>query len=254
MQIMISASTHRSGSTLLQRIMNSRPGTLIWGEHDGCLINFYKIYNNAMKYTEFGDREEYFSKDKDPNTWIATMTPSAGFAKQAILNSIKAFFETLYAEHAEGHDIIGFKEVRYGPDEIRIFRECYPDAKIILLVRNPINVWKSAIKTFWYEEQEGDILNFASKWNKLSRFYYRYSKEDKNTFLFRYEDIISREPHTIIQLLDIAQLSNLQLEQVLQVKLDGSSKYDNTKKEITNEEKDIIVNECFDTMALLNYN
>src|SRR5699024_4892060 len=140
MDIMLSSATHRSGSTLLQRIFNARKKTLIWGENGGCLTLFSSIHHNALYYANHSrqERANYFNNGEDPNHWIATMTPPKENVTESLIHSVKAFHEQLYEEgYRDTHDLIGYKEVRYGEPELNLFRMCYPKSAIVLLIRHP---------------------------------------------------------------------------------------------------------------------
>ncbi len=220
MELIISSVTHRCGSTMLQRIFNARKQTLIWGEHYGSLTKFAEVYNGlisfAEKYTE--QRENYFSSNKNTNNWIACMTPGAEFAQKAVINSTKVFFQEYYAQHREKHDVIGFKEVRYGEHELELFRQCFPSAIMILLVRHPVSVWKSAYGTKWYESRIGNLDFFIKEWNQNASFYKNLSK-NKNVYLLKYEDIVSQNSDTINLISELAQLTKRQVEDVLTEKI-----------------------------------
>ena len=56
--LVILSPVHRSGSTLLQRICNSRKGTLIWGEHGGLLAHYANIYASAAYFSLGGAKNE----------------------------------------------------------------------------------------------------------------------------------------------------------------------------------------------------
>lgn len=141
MDIIISSNTHRTGSTLIQRIFNAREETLIWGEHGGALSSFIDIYNKLTHFSRFSEteRQNYFGNNEDPNQWIASMTPEMDYVEQSIVNSVRVFLDSLYKQYRDTHDTIGFKEVRYGKQELELFKRCYPEAKIVLLVRHPLD-------------------------------------------------------------------------------------------------------------------
>src|SRR3972149_1198387 len=98
--LIISGATHRSGSTLLQRIFNARKKTLIWGEHVGCLTDFCKTYDKIKYFSERykRQREIYFSSGENPNYWNPNMTPDVSYLESAMINCVKTFFDTLYAQ------------------------------------------------------------------------------------------------------------------------------------------------------------
>ncbi|MFK4998904.1 sulfotransferase [Bacillus sp. N9] len=174
----------------------------------GWFINtFFQIHRKLEHYSVNlkQQRLNYFNNDEDPNHWIACMNPEMEFVDNAVTNSLKVLFDSLYKQHREGKDIIGFKEVRYGEDELTLFRKCYPNAKIILLVRNPIDVWKSMLGA----GLGNNNVPFAKKWNKHASYYLELAKIDPNTHLIKYEDIVNKDPMTIET---ISRLGKLRLK------------------------------------------
>lgn len=226
LDLLISSATHRSGSTLVQRIFNAREKSLIWGENGGYLINFCSIYNKALHYSEtFKDvRESYFNDGQDPNQWIACMTPNPEVLKNSIVRSVKALDHSLYVEEKkDAFDIIGYKEVRYGKEELKLFRECYPECPVILLVRHPIPVWKS-VSPRAKKERYGSVEGFCELWSGRVHDFVELSGSDPNMHLIRYEDVISKKKKTLNLIKTIGQLNDKEIEKVLTVKVSSSSK------------------------------
>lgn len=235
MDLLISAATHRSGSTLLQRIFNARRKTLIWGENGGCLTQFYTMYENARYYSRKSKqtRNEYFKRKEDPNRWIAMMTPPQKDVNQAIMQSIRQFHERLYAGEVQAtHDMIGYKEVRYGKNELELLRLCYPDCTVILLVRNPVDVWKS-VSPKAKVERYGTPSQFAALWNQRVRDYVQLSKKDANMHLVRYEDIVNKDPTTLTLMKRIGHLRDQQIDRVLTHKISSSRRPISKQQELT---------------------
>lgn len=245
MDIIISSATHRSGSTLLQRLLNARKKTLIWGEQDGLLTHFYHIHKNLKHYSVDLDKQRlnYFNNKEDPNQWIACMNPEITVIDEAVANSVKALFYSLYEEGRGEHDLIGFKEVRYGEKELSLFRRCYPNTTILLLVRNPLDVWKSMLGAGLGD----NVANFTRTWNQHTTDYLHFSKNDPLAFLIKYEDLINQEPATINQISELGQLTNEEMEQVL------SKKISSTQKVISPSDKKFILDECGEIMKHYNY-
>ncbi|MFP5109873.1 sulfotransferase [Neobacillus sp. C211] len=246
--LVISAASLRSGSTLLQRIFNARRNTLIWGEHRGCLTDFCHIYKNILGASnKWGEtREEFFGNGENPNIWVATMVPSPKYIEEAILRSVKTFLNSLYQENNEGHDIVGFKEVRYGRDELNLFRKCYPDAQIILLIRNPIHSWESYPKD-WEDYRSAD--HFAEQWNKNVSFYLEFAQTDTSTHLIQYEKLVEKEPSTIKLISELGQLTDEEIDYVLSNKISGT----NQQKSINNDAIKMINDICKKNMEQLEY-
>lgn len=248
MDVILSAATHRSGSTLLQRIFNARKESLIWGEHLGVLRDFVQIQRKVTKLSKMGEasRRSYFGRGENPNQWLAIMAPSPQFIRAATIQSVKSFLDSLYNQHREGHDFIGFKEVRYGAGELSILQECYPDAKFVLLVRNPLEAWKSYPK-FWGEYRSA--YQFAKQWNNNVNYYLQLVNRNPNATLIQYEKMVARDPATINKLMELAQITEQQLHSVLAEKIRGSKR----KKSITLRQANMIRIICRRNMRRLSY-
>ncbi|WP_171016770.1 sulfotransferase [Pseudalkalibacillus caeni] len=248
MDLILSASMQRSGSTLLQRIFNARKETLIWGEHNGIMADFYAIYKKTILFSENHKktREIYFEGEENPDVWIACLMPEKAFLQRSIEESIRLYFETLYQEKKEKFDMIGFKEVRYGENEIKLFRRCYPETVIVFLVRNPIDVWSSLNGTRWGRKAHS-FDQFIEKWNRNSRFYYDFNQSDPHSYLLKYEDIVNRDPLTINLISKLAKLSPQEIEKVL------SKKIYSTPSRVREQQLHAIKKRCKEVMDLYGY-
>lgn len=247
MDLIISAVTHRSGSTLLQRIFNARKKTLIWGEHRGIITKFLKIYNDVYYCSEYSrpERKAYFENNEDPNKWIPNLTPETDYVDQGIIKSIKCFLSTLYSQYKETHDTIGFKEVRYSGHELQLLRKCYPEAIFILLIRNPLDTWKS-IPPDWHEYNP--IKKFTSTWNQHTEHYLALNQNNDKTFLIRFEDIIEKQTSTLTLISKIAHLPLEKINYILSFKI-GST----INKQTSRQHKNFIKDKCKKMMELIDY-
>jgi len=242
--LIILSAVHRSGSTLLQRICNARKGTLIWGEHDGIITQFAQIYVKTAYFstTAHVERIEYFRHKEDPNLWIGNMCPDLKYLQLAVVHSTRAFLNALYGQYRESHDIIGFKEVRYGSQELELLRQCYPKAEILLLVRHPCNTWRSTTRD-WYPSLDAWI----DIWNDRVRSHLQFAKTDAHCHMIRYEDVVAKESKTMEILTDVAKVSGAQIDNVLAHKL-GSKNFG-----IEDYQQQLILQRCREPMQALGY-
>ncbi|MGO4538048.1 sulfotransferase [Paenibacillus sp. 2TAB19] len=244
MDVIISALTQRTGSTLVQRIFNCRKNTLIWGEHGGIVSEFIRI-GDLASYFSNGSKDEkrdFFQSGKDPNLWTANMTPDEPFIEAAVIESIKVLFDHMYIQHRDKHDRIGFKEVRYGKSELMLLQKCFPDSAIILLVRNPIDIWRSET-SYWEDDAEA----FGQIWNERAKQYQELEEEMPGTVLIRYEDLVGRNEKTLQLLSELALVSLDEIHRVLSVQLNS------TRSTRPQDEIDTIIRLCNEGMAIFNY-
>jgi Sulfotransferase family len=245
--LLISAVTQRTGSTLVQRIFNERKQTLIWGEHIGALTEFSKIYNNTTAFynRHKGTRDLYF-KNEDTSISISCLMPGLPYIERAMQSAVTTYINELYAEKRNMYDLIGFKEVRYGKGELELFRKCFPHTPILLLVRNPIAIRKSMNGKSW-SRNENPFNQFLNEWNTRAREYYELAAKDSKMYLLRYEDIVNQKPEAMNTLCMLGNLSPKQINDVLGKKISSSS------SEIPAEQARKIRAACGETMKLLGY-
>jgi hypothetical protein len=226
LDLLISSATQRSGSTLIQRIFNARKKTLIWGENGGCLTEFYRLYNNALQNSEEykAVRESFLNDGQDPNQWIACMTPSAERLKHTLVQTVQDFHYELYIkEYENDFDMIGCKEVRYGKDELQLFRECFPDCPIILVIRHPVDVWKSVSRRE-RNERYGSPDEFCNLWNTRVNDYRNLEATDSNMHFIRFEDVVDERQDVMNLFKEMGQLNDQKIKNVLDVKIKSTSK------------------------------
>ncbi|MCL6442182.1 MAG: sulfotransferase [Alicyclobacillus sp.] len=215
MDILISGVTQRCGSTLVQRIFNARPKTLVWGENGGALsfmadmLDRLAYFSEASKY----ERAAYFGYGENPNLWIANMTPELPKVNNAVIESVRQLYHSLYCVD-ESHDFIGMKEVRMGKRELNIFRVAFPECKIVLLVRHPYNIWRSVPRG---QHPEWITLEALCKlYSERVSTYLELTAADDRCRILRYEDLVRRDPSTLSWLSDWAKISVSEIEAVLQ--------------------------------------
>jgi hypothetical protein len=243
-QLVVLSPVPRSGSTLLQRICNARKGTLVWGEHNAVLSHFTRMLKNAQRFDAVGkqQREDFFASGEDPNLWIANLCPDPEHFERTVVASARILLNRLYDQYRESHNLIGFKEVRYGLAEAELLRKCYPTAKMLLLVRHPCNTWNSTPRE-WYPRLD----EWIALWNRNAQAFQFLDASDENCHLIRYEDLVKREPATLKTISDTARLTNEQILDVLACKL-GSR-----HQGLSEEERRTINEQCQEVMAMLGY-
>lgn len=242
--LIILSATQRAGSTLLQRICNTRRGTLIWGEHGGMLAHFCDIYWCAAYFSSVGglERDAYFQQGENPNVWIASMSPELSYARRAIIHSARALLNTYYSQYREGRDILGFKEVAYGRSELELLRRCYPEAHILCLVRHPFHTWRSTPRS-WCPSLD----RWTTKWNEVVKCFRDFTESDGRSHLIRYEDLIRQEAGVMDSLAKAAKVTPEQVASVLAHKIGSNN------AELGEADRMAILSHCSEQMNALGY-
>jgi hypothetical protein len=175
-------ATGRSGSTTLQRIINTIPGANICGENGNaivCLLQFYKnikfINNNNNLHTY----SYYVEKNLKP-CWYNN------FNMQETVRQIKNLILS-FLNHDKDATIIGFKEIRYDKENFNLlqeFVELFPNTKIIVHIKNNI---MTQSKSDWWAENENSY-NILKQLNADHIDYYNASDKN-NTYLSTFEEM-----------------------------------------------------------------
>lgn len=191
MQIILICATARSGSTTLQRLINTIPNSNICGENWGAIINLLEFYANSQKTSSMlptdGNRllkyDEYIEQSIKPC-----------FYNTFDLLSIKDTVKDLIIKYLSSNDndnIIGFKEVRWYEKThlINTFIELFPNTKIICHIRNDI---ENQSKSGWWKNDKYAKKHIVGYNYELIQFY----NKNKNvcyfsTFenLFNYDEL-----------------------------------------------------------------
>lgn len=140
----------RSGSTLLQSLLNSVPGVQIRGENNNALFHMFRTFQ-AVQQAKALHGKQATARD---TPWYGAENLTPASFKRNLLN----LFVAGVLKPSDDAKVIGFKEIRHIPffmSETEFNQYCqfilnsFPKAKIIFNSRNPVDVSKSA----WLREQ-----------------------------------------------------------------------------------------------------
>jgi len=170
-KIVLICATGRSGSTTMQRIINSVPNSNICGENFGAinsLLEFYKrIKTTTFDYVPGHLRpasyEDIVSKDVKPS-WYNS------YNFQQTVSMIKILIASLF-KNKEATNIWGFKEIRYDNGDIKYlkeFKELFPQTKVIIQVRGNI---AAQSQSSWLKKDKNAIQYLNALNNQFYNFY-----------------------------------------------------------------------------------
>jgi hypothetical protein len=198
------AGSGRCGSTLLQSILNTNSDFLIWGEHNGFLRQVAAAYYQAP-HPRFPDGEGLSAtarveRLRDPRRWPAWDNLCGETEFRA---SFQDFVRSFFADPEGRASRWGFKEIRYPRDAqdqtLPFLFDCFPEAKLILLVREPrptlfsmLSRWVLSPDQTSIQDQELDvqILVAAEAWNAQYTALHRFSQDHASRCsAVRYEDL-----------------------------------------------------------------
>jgi len=191
----------RSGSTLLQRLIMSDRRVLIWGEpYDECgpiqaMADTLKAFRPGWPPAEY-----YYDgtpPDQLSGKWVANLFP----APAALWQAHRQFHEALFDAPATQSGAVrwGIKEVRLGIEHARYLRWLYPNARFVLLYRNPLDAYRSYCRygRSWYNIFPNQPVftptAFGAHWRRMIEGYLE-GAESLGAMLVRYEDLIGPKP------------------------------------------------------------
>jgi len=188
----------RSGSTLLQRLVNSSGEYVIWGEPYARADFVRHLADSLRPISPWWPNEEDVVAAADgsgaADRWTANLHPRV----PALVEAHRDFFRTLFAVPGAEAPAWGFKEVRLGGDEALYLKFLFPRCKILFLVRDPAEayasykVWRSWYRS-WPEEQVRTPAAYGRLWAELARSF-EARRERLGAFLVRYEDLYAESP------------------------------------------------------------
>ncbi len=177
----------RSGSTLLQSLLNTLDGVQIRGENNNALFHLYQSFSGIREARKFG----LYGRESEPDEpWYGVGDLRPIKYRNALLNA----FVNHVLRPMDGKSVLGFKEIRhvqfYMNDEqfsgyMRFLLNTFPNAKIIFNTRNAEDVAKSA----WHARTDPSKIK-ALVANCDERFS-SFDAKSKRTILMRYDDYVA---------------------------------------------------------------
>ena len=174
----------RSGSTLLQGLLNSLPGYCIRGENGGALQAVFQAHNR-LKLA----RRQFGRKPTDPTfAWYGADRVSP---RRFASTCVDAFFDSCL-NVPEGARCCGFKEIRHTPKEmddrqftryLDFLRRYFPGAAFIFNVRNAEDTASSG---WWRKTDRAETIAVLEQ--TISRFK-TFAESRTGTFVFDYDQL-----------------------------------------------------------------
>jgi hypothetical protein len=175
-KIVLICATGRSGSTTMQRIINTIPCSNICGENYGAinsLLDFYNKLDVASRHYVPGhynpaSYEDIVNKNVKPS-WYNS------YKIKEIEDQIRKLIITMFKNNPETN-LWGFKEIRYDNKKIhfiRFFKKLFPQTKVIIQVRENI---QAQSRSGWHKNDK-NAPAYIQKMNKELIDFYNQNKE-----------------------------------------------------------------------------
>lgn len=175
----------RSGSTLLQGLLNSIDGMLVRGENGNLVHDLYRTMQRIRDL-----RDEHGGASTPDRPWFGIGEVS----DDVILGALRAAVRHLLlaGRPEESVRCLGFKEIRYadlGPELetfLAFLEELLPNCALIFNTRDPAATSGSA----WWSER--DPATVRGELARLGGRFASYAEGRENCFTIRHEDVLER--------------------------------------------------------------
>jgi hypothetical protein len=201
--IFIFAAGWRSGSTLLQRLLNSNRDVLVWGEAYEFSFLLHHLAAPLAGLTKTPFDLTFLSRHLSrmpgelasvlTTKWIANLTPPVADLKRAHLAYLSTLFST--STMAAKRPRWGLKFVRGDAAIASYLRWLYPKAKILYLFRSPYASYRSYLNAAadgWYlyypRYRVDGVVPFAVHWRHCMENFMA-SHQQVNAFLLSFESL-----------------------------------------------------------------
>lgn len=176
----------RTGSTLLQGVLNAIDGVTIRGENNQLFYHLFQLFQNALEV-----KEKHLSSLLPYRPWYG----APYLEQEAILTEMRSLSKTLLAIDPQedlSRQSIGFKEIRYldiledFDAYLNFLAALFPETAFIFNTRNHDHVLHSA----WW--RRANPHEAKRKLEKLEAAFRAYAKGKTNCYSLTYEDLVAR--------------------------------------------------------------
>jgi hypothetical protein len=187
MKFILIVATGRSGSTTLQRIINTIDKSNITGENNNFIFTLLKAYNNLRRTIKM--------TPKINNKFISSLELEKLQKKPCWYNSFdlekikddlrKIIIDFLSTDN--NLNVLGFKEIRWHEDYklINEFIDLFPNTKVIMHYREDI---EKQSKSGWFAKNK-DAISEITKLNKDLIEFYNQNKDSNKYYLNSFNNL-----------------------------------------------------------------
>jgi predicted PolB exonuclease-like 3'-5' exonuclease len=170
-KIVLISATGRSGSTTMQRIINTIPNSNICGENYGAInsvLDFYNKLHTTSREQVPGhynpaSYEDIVSKNVKPS-WYNS------YKMSEMEDQIRKLIITMFKNKPETN-LWGFKEIRYDNKKINLikfFKTLFPQTKVIIQIRENV---QAQSKSGWHKDDKNAPAYLQQMNKELIEFY-----------------------------------------------------------------------------------
>jgi hypothetical protein len=197
----------RTGSTLLQGILNNFDGFLIKGENSGFVTALYGAYQSILT------SQPRMETSTPRSPWFGVRT----FSEETFFNDAAAMIFSQFIDvPLESLKAIGFKEIRWMFDEktplwgvLDFIEKLFPNAKFIFLTRDRAQMMKSG----WWIGEDNSVTHFIlDQFELLARH-----APVKNLFEIDYSNLVTGDAKLLELCSFLGQRYSEKIEKTLQL-------------------------------------
>lgn len=199
--IFILAAGWRCGSTLLQRLVNSNGEALIWGEPFANCNIVQTQAESLRSFTHNYPQDAWLLANQNSEKPLHQQETANLYPDVAnLIEGYRALLETTYKHPAieRNYHRWGFKEVRLTSVHGLYLKWLYPQAKILLLYRNPYQAFRSLYPHLgkwnlyfkWKDKEVTKAQDYGRCWYALVKGYIE-DAEKLDALLMSYEQLTS---------------------------------------------------------------
>jgi sulfotransferase family protein len=187
----------RTGTTLLQRLLNSYDDVLVWGEHAGMLEGvaegFYRGWDDPNLFRDPRPLASILADSDPEERWQGWMS---WYTRDDWRDAFRGLVERLLLpEGLPGKRVWGFKEIRYlvRPTDrtLDFLHELYPDAVFVFIARDAFNAIASTRRMATGAHTLVELKALCDRWTARYRAYRDWHRSGRvRSFWIRYEDLI----------------------------------------------------------------
>jgi hypothetical protein len=179
-KVILICATGRSGSTTMQRIINTIPNSNICGENYGAINSLLEFYHR-IKHTTVNYVPGHLTPASYDNILSKNVKPSwyNSYDYQKTVSMIRILIVSLFKK-SEATNIWGFKEIRYDNGDIKyikLFKELFPQTKVIIQIRENI---KAQSQSSWMKDDKNSMKYLYN----LNDVFYNFYKDNKDFCYF----------------------------------------------------------------------
>lgn len=188
----------RSGSTLLQNLLNSLPGYEIRGENENTCLHLAQAWAVLRNSAQVNARRKSGNPSDQTSPWFGAENIDAQSYGKALPSG---FVRTVLCP-SQGVRVSGFKEIRYHGQPkafwtyLNFLFECFPQASFVFNTRNHADVARSG---WWQERDPSEVHEILSAAEELYSAYFR--KFSARCHALHYGDYVA-DPATLRSLFD----------------------------------------------------